>query len=99
MKQLKWIGWCQENNHDKVWIIQQLGGDNFSGKYVVIWGRRGKKLQTKIHEYMTIGYVEKLIESKENKGYKSMDQKNLDVIYPEFKDDLEKTTVWALLRA
>jgi predicted DNA-binding WGR domain protein len=99
MTLLKWIGWCKEDNHDKVWIVQQLSGDKFSGKFVVIWGRRGKKLQTKIHDYLTMHYIERLIDSKLDKGYKSIDQKNLESIYPEFQDDLEKTTVWALLSA
>lgn len=99
MNYYKWIGWCKEDNHDKVWIIQQLGGDNFSGRFVVIWGRRGRKLQHKIHEYMTRYQIYNLIQSKENKGYQSIDDKRLDSVYPEFKNDLEKTTVWALLSA
>lgn len=99
MKTFKWIGWCHDNNHDKVWMIVQIGGDRYSGRFVSIWGRRGKKLQSKIYEYLTTREVNKLIESKEIKGYKHVEEKDLDSVYTEFKDDLEKTTVWALLAA
>ena len=93
----QFIGWCKEDSHDKVWVILQLGGDSFSGKFLVVWGRRGRKLQTKIHEYMSQNSVDSLIRSKENKGYQEIDRKNLDSIYPDFQEDLEKTAVWAML--
>jgi predicted DNA-binding WGR domain protein len=95
----RWIGWCKEANHDKVWMIVQLNGNPHSGKYVTVWGRRGKKMQTKIHDCLTTREKNKLIFSKEGKGYKEIQEKDLDSVYPEFQKDLEKTTVWALLSA
>jgi hypothetical protein len=32
------IGWCKEENHDKVWGAIELG----TTRYVTFWGRRGK---------------------------------------------------------
>ena len=101
----KFIGWCHEDKHDKVWGVIDLGESEpsdeqgFGGwarKYVTFWGRRGKKLQTKISvEHYNI--VENLIDKKRAKGYTRVDRNHLDTVYPEFQDDLEKTAVWALL--
>jgi predicted DNA-binding WGR domain protein len=104
----KFIGWCRDEkeNTDKVWGVIELAQDVEAGtfslypknKYITFWGRRGKKLQTKVstdneHD------MEILIRSKEHKGYNSIDKNNLDTVYPEFQDDLEKTAVWGLLSA
>lgn len=93
----RWVGWCKQDNHDKVWMIIQISGDKHSGKYATVWGRRGKRMQAKIHEYMTAHARMRLIDSKKEKGYQHIPDQDLDSVYPEFKDDLEKTTVWALL--
>lgn len=93
----KWIGWCKEEQHDKVWMIVQISGDRHSGRFVTVWGRRGKRLQAKIQEYMTERDRDNLISSKEDKGYRHIKDQDLESVYPEFKNDLEKTTVWALL--
>lgn len=93
----KWIGWCKEDNHDKVWGVIDLGGDGrWSRKYVTFWGRRGKKLSTKISTTAEFE-VEKLVRTKENKGYNQVNRAHLDDVYPEFQSDLEQTAVWALL--
>jgi hypothetical protein len=101
----KFIGWCHEDKHDKVWGVIDLGQaekpdewgmGGWTNKYITFWGRRGKKLQTKVsvqHHYD----VEKLIDKKRDKGYTRVDRSRLDTVYPEFQDDLEKTAVWALL--
>jgi hypothetical protein len=49
----KFIGWCKDGNHDKVWGVIYLekprGGIwDYGGKCAVFWGRRGKKLQSQI---------------------------------------------------
>ena len=99
------IGWCHEDNHDKVWGVILLAENvpvseawHFhTNKYVTFWGRRGKKLQTKMvngSEYD----LERMFDKKLNKGYQSVDKQHLDQVYPEFEQDLEKTAVWALLK-
>lgn len=99
------IGWCKEDNHDKVWGIIQLaldvtgeGGGHYWAKnrYVSFWGRRGAKLQTKVFECEAY-HANTMFKAKEKKGYKSIDRSELDKVYPEFQDDLEKTAVWAML--
>jgi predicted DNA-binding WGR domain protein len=103
----KFIGWFQEGTSDKVWGVMVLqrgtnhhtfGGATGPGKYVTFWGRRGKKLQTKIFEDYEWN-VDRLIESKVDKGYNRVNKNKLDEVYPEFETDLEKTAVWAILRA
>lgn len=94
------IGWCrdEEENHDKVWGIIKLNGGAWDGNYVTYWGRRGKKLQTKI--YKDVGYweMENLADKKTGKGYKKIEKSQLDKVYPEFQQDLEKTAFWAMFK-
>lgn len=93
-----WIGWHNEQGHDKVWGIIKLSSDEFDhweqGHFVSFWGRRGKKLQTKLyHDY---GWeMEKLWEKKEDKGYQEIDMTKLNEVYPDFEKDLEKMAFWA----
>lgn len=44
------IGWYKKDNSDKVWGVIEL----HKNAYVTFWGRRGKKLQTKIIKTTTI---------------------------------------------
>ena len=93
------IGWCKEENHDKVWGYIELNAKSGSkGDYVVFWGRRGKKLQTKVHQDTYHWDMYKLSQSKERKGYVSVDEDKLNEVYPEFENDLQVTAVWALLK-
>lgn len=87
----KFIGWCKEGTHDKVWVAIDLGDRNV----LTCWGRRGAKLQTKL----TIDNwdLRKLISSKEQK-YKEIQEYELDNVYPDFENDLEKTAIWATLK-
>jgi hypothetical protein len=100
------IGWCKEDNHDKVWGIILLAEDVptsesawpfRTNKYVSFWGRRGAKLQTKLFTGTSYEAL-KMFEKKENKGYKSVERDELNEVYPEFQTDLEKTAFWATLK-
>lgn len=88
----RFIGWCKESKHDKVWGVIKLDSPNA----LVFWGRRGSKLQTKF----TVENWEltKLIDSKRNKGYNEINSEDLDKVYPEFQQDIEQTAIWASLR-
>jgi predicted DNA-binding WGR domain protein len=105
-----WIGHCYEDTHDKVWGIINLGSVEYTvttpawvgayerrrlNNFVTFWGRRGKKLQTKIYQETTAWEMEKLYEKKEAKGYQEIDFAKLDEVYPNFEKDLEKMTFWA----
>lgn len=98
-----WIGHCKEGTSDKVWGLIRLTngihefGYQSSEDYVAFWGRRGKKLQTKIHKGLSNWDANKLSTKKENGGYTAINPNRLDEVYPEFEQDLEKTAVWALL--
>ena len=99
-----WIGHCKEGTSDKVWGLIRLDGadDDLQygfrrNNYVAFWGRRGKKLQTKIHHDIDSYDADKLCDKKESGGYKTIDLNHLEKVYPEFEEDLQKTTVWALL--
>jgi predicted DNA-binding WGR domain protein len=94
------IGWCkdEETNADKVWGIMKLSGGRWDGNYVSFWGRRGKKLQTKIHKDQAAWDMERLADKKANKGYTGINRDKLDTVYPEFQADLEKTAFWNMFK-
>lgn len=95
----RYIGWCSENNSDKVWVCIQLSpAFGWHTKYLTVWGRRGKKLQSKIVE-STNYEIGNLIRSKDAKGYREIPEDKLHEVYPEFQQDLEKTAFWATLMA
>ena len=111
MKNYIWIGHYQEGTSDKVWGIIQIGDaldratsvdliDDrnwpIANKYVTFRGRRGKKLHTKVWDGSD--YDTNLeCRRKKKKGYIEVDKTQLDTVYPEFEQDLEKTAVWAML--
>jgi hypothetical protein len=93
------IGWCHEDSHDKVWgIIQLTDGDKWDEHdYVSFWGRRGRKLQTKVFkEYDWT--VEDMFNKKLNKGYTRVDEAKLNEVYPEFEADLKKMAFWSTFK-
>jgi hypothetical protein len=104
------IGWARDEskNEDKVWGIIMLEDNRMSiydagytykdNKYVSFWGRRGKKLQTKLFEDSEWGATQMFLK-KQDKGYQSIDINELNTVYPEFEKDLQKTAVWAMLRS
>lgn len=92
------IGWCHEDSHDKVWGIIKLSAgvhdDWERGDYVSFWGRRGRKLQTKM--YNDYGWeMSKLFDKKLDKGYNKVDEDKLNEVYPEFEADLKKLAFWS----
>jgi predicted DNA-binding WGR domain protein len=97
MMNYKFIGWNNRDGADKVWgVIYIEDRTGIRPKVLIFWGRRGKKLQTKIDRE---GWdLDKLIREKSEKGYKIIGNYELETVYPEFQNDLEKTTMWALLK-
>lgn len=99
----EFIGWCREDNHDKVWGVIVLERDvnkyvyDPDHKVVTFWGRRGKKLQTKV-SVESQRDINKLIGSKTKKGYDKINMENLNKVYPEFQTDLEQTAFWSVLK-
>ena len=81
----KFIGWCKEGIHDKVWGIILLAEDVQvspawpfkTNKYVTFWGRRGAKLQTKIWSGKE-DQADELFDMKLRKGYKQINKNELD---------------------
>jgi predicted DNA-binding WGR domain protein len=102
----RYIGWYNEDNSDKVWICIQLSGGRIDpldynwggqGKYLTVWGRRGKKLQTKIVTD-SVWNMDKVFDKKKDKGYQPVDSRKLNEVYPEFEEDLSKTAFWAMFK-
>lgn len=89
----EYIGWCNQDNHDKVWGIIRL----HEMVCIIFWGRRGAKLQTKkINLYLW--EANELFYKKIKRGYQRVNIDCLNEVYPEFQKDLEKTAIWATLK-
>ena len=97
MATYNFIGWCNEDKHDKVWVCIQLNGDKWGGRFATVWGRRGKKLQYKIIDYSSTWDMEKLVNSKHKKGYAKIFEEDLNRVYPEFETDLKQIEFFATL--
>lgn len=99
----EFIGWCKEDNHDKVWGIVVLERNvnqyayDSDHKVVTFWGRRSKKLQTKV-SVESQRDINILIDRKTKKGYDQINLENLNKVYPEFRMDLEQTAFWSVLK-
>ena len=98
----EYIGWYQDLTSDKVWVCINLNNSDrhysHPGKYLTVWGRRGKRLQSKIIE-CTARDAHQLVMTKARKGYQRFVKTELDQVYPEFEQDLEKTAAWSMLMA
>jgi len=107
---LKFIGWCKDGVHDKIWCIillhTELSPNDRSTftkhTYLKCWGRRGKKLQTQRKEYFTYGAhlpveLQNEIAGKKNKGYVPIEKTKLNIVYADFETDLKKTATWSIL--
>lgn len=98
----KFLGWAREGTHDKIWGVILLEAPTIESdwptevKCATFWGRRGKKLQTKIT--VDDWHLHRLIQTKIGKGYQAIDQTKLDEVYPEFEHDLELTAIMAMLK-
>jgi len=100
-----WIGHCKEGTSDKIWGLICLNDNDHEAvnnpwtgyDYVAFWGRRGKKLQTKVHKSIGFYQADKLCDKKLDNGYITINTTRLEEVYPEFEQDLEQTTVWAML--
>jgi hypothetical protein len=104
------IAWCKEGTADKVWGVIELTEatpttltrygyrDGTNGKFVTFWGRRGAKLQTKTWQGSNWDAIS-MFQKKQNKGYRAIEIDELNTVYPEFQQDLEKTAFWATLQA
>lgn len=97
--EVKYIGWNNKDNHDKVWgvvLLRDVG--KYNGQYLTFWGRRGAKLQTRV---MTVSHdsIISMCGDKSDKGYKEIAKHEIHRVYSSFNEDIEKAVIWASLRA
>ena len=76
--EFKFIGWCNEANHDKVWVSFLAEGVPYCA-----WGKRGAKLQFKQHNTWN---KLRLVEKEKQKKYEPVDEFILFSLFPDFKD-------------
>ena len=99
------IGWCNEDNHDKVWGYFYRPSPDAEGKRwiskndgwncCVFWARRGKAMQFKGN--VTGNELDKLRNSKLNKGYRKITAEKLLEIWPTFIEEAEAKLMWDVL--
>ena len=98
------ILWCNEGTHDKVWGYFLRPTTLIPGEYqrkhhgwncCIFWGRRGKAMQFKAR---VTGYdLEKLVRSKQEKGYEKISEEKLFEIWPAFIEEAEGKLMWEVL--
>lgn len=100
------IGWCKEDNHDKVWgyfyrPTPEAEGKRWVTKHngwncVIFWARRGKAMQFKADT--TGAELDKLVRNKQNvKNYRSITPTKLFEIWPTFAEECESKLMWDVL--
>lgn len=100
------IGWCNEDNHDKVWgyfyrptpAYDEAKTNNrlwIQRNVCVFWARRGKAMQFKADT--TGHHLTKLVESKLKKGYDAISENKLFEIWPTFIQEAEAKLMWEVL--
>lgn len=93
MIDFKFIGWCKEEGHDKVWVAFSVGE-----KHYACWGKRDKHLSFK--EYGT-GYraerEQQSLISKKKQKYQEVDPFMLFTIFPRIEEDIEQRLTFAIL--
>lgn len=96
------IGWCSEDNHDKVWgyFLRDKGtwagaSKEWGWNCVIFWARRGKAMQFKADT--TGSDLQKLVRSKLNKGYDRITYRKLIEIWPNFDKECEEKLMWDIL--
>lgn len=102
------IGWCKEDNHDKIWgyFLRPTPEDTTSPYWMrptkdrgwnccIFWGRRGKAMQFKAD--ITGHELDKLVRSKLNKGYNKISSNQLISVWPTFITEAEGKLMWEVL--
>ncbi len=82
---IQYLGWCRNEKSDKVWGIVKKS-DNL---YVTFWGRRGAKLQKKMID-MDRWEADKLIRSKEKKGYLEVQKDDMEMVHDSLRKHVFK---------
>ena len=92
--EIKFIGWCHQGIHDKLWGIALYGRGKYlhTDLYASFWGRRGKKLQKKLVD-LTPSQLYHLISSKQNKGYIEVAKNDVNEVYDNFSKDIFKVAL------
>lgn len=100
-----WIGWCKEDNHDKVWgyfyrpTTVETGrhwpAKSYGWNCCIFWARRGKAMQFKADT--TGPELDKLVRTKVKKGYAKISQPRLFEIWPTFIEEAEAKLMWDVL--
>lgn len=90
--EVKWLGWNNEGNSDKVWGWLEMK----DGRKYCFWGRRGKTLQFKQHRHLD--RLLKLEKQKETrKDYNFVRPEDYDQLVKDFLDSVEIYCMTAIL--
>jgi hypothetical protein len=100
------IGWCNEDNHDKVWgyfyrpTPRYDAAPEYEKRWIgrnicIFWAARGKAMRFKAD--ITGHELQKLVSSKLNKGYIQITEQKLFEIWPTFIQEAEAKLMWEVL--
>jgi len=97
------IGWCKEDNHDKVWgyfyrptpDASTWARKSSGWNCCVFWAKRGAAMRFKAD--VTGWELDKLVNSKLKKGYSRIYEPRLFEIWPTFVEEAEAKLMWDVL--
>ncbi len=99
--QIEFVGWNTLNDSDKIWGITKIesrsGPSVFYNDYVIFWGKRGAKMQSRTWR-AGVWDARKLINKKIAAGYADHSRTTLGAIQPDLKKNIENTVILAALR-
>lgn len=96
-KKIMYFGWCNKTDskgvHDKVW-----GVISAQREWITFWGGRNKKLTfKKADDYSSGDSLEKLIRSKQRKGYDPTTMEEMNRLDPQFETRFEEELILAMM--
>lgn len=92
MKDFRFIGWCNEGKHDKIWGYLKVDGE-----FVTFWGKRTAKLTFKRDRDYSNDDCFTLAQKKRAKGYDTTSYEALCEMDPTFEDRFDSDLMLTML--
>jgi D-lyxose ketol-isomerase len=94
------LAWNNTNNSDKIWGIVPLNNERATfwnpGKYLIFWGKRGKKLSSIIRT-IDESQAQMLFKTKLNR-YTEVKEQDFEKVSPGIVKEIERMLIWERIK-